>query len=144
MGHATGSRSIAEWISRRDRIQDRGSTQQIDAHVGGRLRARRREVGLSQDALGRLVGVTFSQVQKYENGSNRIGSGRLYQLADLLSVRIEFFFDGLKEQSLNSAGEGTEDTPTDAVRLQEVFARIPDPQARQALLALASSLVRDS
>ena len=58
----------------------------IDAHVGNRMRLRRMLIGLSQERLGELLGLTFQQVQKYEKGVNRIGAGRLYQIADILSV----------------------------------------------------------
>ena len=50
----------------------------VDAHVGSRIRMRRQLIGMSQERLGELLGITFQQVQKYEKGSNRISSSRLY------------------------------------------------------------------
>lgn len=72
----------------------------VDRHVGARLRALRRERGLSQTALGRRLDVTFQQVQKYESGYNRISAGRLYHAALALEVPLMAFFDGyvVKEQ----------------------------------------------
>jgi transcriptional regulator with XRE-family HTH domain len=64
----------------------------IDVHVSSRLRVRRLMLNLSQEKLGKALGITFQQVQKYEKGVNRMGSSRLQQAADILGVR--FFFEG--------------------------------------------------
>src|SRR5579863_4599543 len=66
----------------------------IDAYVGARLRIRRMMLKMSQAKLGEALGLTFQQVQKYEKGVNRIGAGRLQQLAGILQVPIQFFFEG--------------------------------------------------
>jgi transcriptional regulator with XRE-family HTH domain len=63
-----------------------------DRHVGRRIRVRRRALGISQTALGEAVGVTFQQIQKYENGTNRIGAGRLQEIADALECEPAWFF----------------------------------------------------
>src|SRR5918997_6213624 len=65
----------------------------VDARVGARLRLRRNMLGLSQEKLGELIGLTFQQVQKYERGANRIGASRLYELSRVLDVLVSFFFD---------------------------------------------------
>lgn len=93
-------------------------------------------MGLSQGAMGRHLGLTFSQVQKYEKGTNRIGAGRLYHLAVLLSVPVQYFFDGLGAPPLTSEPMVAEE----AARMQVAFVSISDPNARQALLSLASSI----
>jgi transcriptional regulator with XRE-family HTH domain len=67
---------------------------EVDVHVGQRIRQRRTQLGLSQTNLGQALGVTFQQVQKYEKGVNRVGSSRLAQLAEVLQVPIESFFEG--------------------------------------------------
>ena len=64
-----------------------------DAKAGQRLRIRRTELGLSQSAIAERLGVTFQQVQKYENGTNRLSGGRLQQLAGFLEVPVTYFFD---------------------------------------------------
>ena len=66
--------------------------KQVDAHVGTKIRDRRRELGLSQTDLGEKVGVSFQQVQKYENGVNRVGASRLAALAKVLEVSVAYFF----------------------------------------------------
>ena len=65
----------------------------IDVAVGARVKLRRNMLGLSQEQLGKHLGVAFQQVQKYEHGTNRIGASRLYELALLFEVPIAFFFD---------------------------------------------------
>src|SRR5438477_12750561 len=65
----------------------------IDAQVGHRVRLRRMLVGMSQERLGELLGLTFQQVQKYEKGINRIGAGRLFEVGGILGVPISFFYD---------------------------------------------------
>lgn len=68
----------------------------VDRHVGRRLRLRRALLGLSQERLGALLGVTFQQIQKYERGANRIGAGRLWRLASILDVPVGWFFEELE------------------------------------------------
>jgi transcriptional regulator with XRE-family HTH domain len=63
----------------------------IDRHVGARIRMQRMVRGVSQTDLGNAVGVSFQQIQKYENGSNRVGASRLHQIADALEVTPDFF-----------------------------------------------------
>ena len=64
-----------------------------DATAGQRLRIRRTELGISQSAVAEELGVTFQQVQKYENGTNRLSGGRLQQLAEFLQVPVTYFFE---------------------------------------------------
>ena len=67
----------------------------IDRHVGSRVRMRRMMLNMSQEKLGDALGLTFQQVQKYENGVNRVSAGRLQQIAHILQAPIAYFFDGL-------------------------------------------------
>jgi transcriptional regulator with XRE-family HTH domain len=113
---------------------------EIDALVGSRIRSRREALGMSQGRLGRSLGVTFSQVQKYEKGSNRIGAGRLYHVAALLGVPVQYFFEGVDEPA-PAQDAGDQASAADAERLRDAFARISDPHARQALLSLAATMV---
>jgi transcriptional regulator with XRE-family HTH domain len=66
----------------------------IDKHVGARVRMRRMMLGISQTKLGDACGVTFQQIQKNEQGTNRLGSSRLQQLSQILKVPVAFFFEG--------------------------------------------------
>jgi transcriptional regulator with XRE-family HTH domain len=74
-----------------DRLPNR-----IDRHVASRVRSRRQEVGLSQETVADALGVTFQQLQKYEQAVNRISAGALYRLALTLEVPVGYFFEGLK------------------------------------------------
>ena len=67
----------------------------VDVHVGSRMRMRRQLVGMSQEKLGELLGITFQQVQKYEKGSNRISASRLFYAAKILGVPVQAFFEDL-------------------------------------------------
>lgn len=117
-----------------------GAADQIDAYVGRRLRARRTELGVSQGRLARQLGLTFSQVQKYEKGSNRIGAGRLYHLAAILDVPVHYFFDGLEGRAPEVERRADVPAAEEAARIQDLFSRIADPNARKALLSLASTM----
>ena len=65
----------------------------VDVHVGNRVRLQRMLIGISQEKLGERLGLTFQQVQKYEKGINRIGASRLYDLAQVLGVPVQFFYE---------------------------------------------------
>ncbi len=70
----------------------------VDVHVGGRVKARRTLIGMSQEELGNHVGLTFQQIQKYENGMNRIGASRLWRFSLILGQPISWFFEGIGER----------------------------------------------
>ena len=69
----------------------------FDVYVGSRVRARRLGLRISQTKLGEAVDVSFQQVQKYENGTNRMGASRLYAIAKTLGVKVAFFFEGIED-----------------------------------------------
>src|ERR1700744_3100536 len=77
------------------RIVPKNKANPVDAQVGNRVRIRRMLIGMSQEKLGDLLGLTFQQVQKYEKGVNRIGAGRLFEMSRILGVPIDFFYDGV-------------------------------------------------
>ncbi len=70
----------------------------VDVYVGDRVRQRRKLLGLSQEELGALIGLTFQQVQKYERGFNRVSASKLFQIARALKTRVAYFFDGYPEE----------------------------------------------
>ena len=69
----------------------------VDIHVGGRVRMRRKMLGISQETLADALGLTFQQVQKYERGANRVSASKLFDLARVLDVPIGFFFDDMPD-----------------------------------------------
>ncbi|HEX5323346.1 MAG TPA: helix-turn-helix domain-containing protein [Capsulimonadaceae bacterium] len=74
------------------------STAAIDDHVGGRIRERRIMLGLTQQQLAEMIGVTYQQAHKYERGINRVSAGRLFEIARALSAPITYFFEGIGEE----------------------------------------------
>src|SRR3954468_12864081 len=73
----------------------RSRAQDIDRYVGARMRERRIMLGLTQQQMAELIGVTYQQAHKYEKGINRIAAGRLFTIAKALGVEVGFFYDGL-------------------------------------------------
>ena len=82
---------------RKPQRKTRGKPNSVDIHVGNRVRQRRTLLGLSQERLASALDLTFQQVQKYERGANRIGAGRLFQLARALDVPVNYFFEDLDD-----------------------------------------------
>lgn len=108
------------------------------------MRERRETLGISQGRLGRHLGLTFSQIQKYEKGSNRIGAGRLYQIAAFLGVTIGHFFEGLDPRDRVENGRrnhAAPRAPADEIRvLNDAFSAIGHGATRAAVLALVRAL----
>ena len=85
----------------------------VDAHVGRRIREAREERGLHTSIVGKAAGVSYQQVQKYENGSNRVSASVLYIIAAALECRIEYFFEGLPDTAKpDTRSTGTRKSPT--------------------------------
>ena len=73
----------------------RSRAQDVDRHVGARVRERRIMLGLTQQQMAELIGVTYQQAHKYEKGINHVASGRLYNIAQALGVDVGYFFEGV-------------------------------------------------
>jgi transcriptional regulator with XRE-family HTH domain len=119
----------------------------IDAHVGNRVRLRRMLVGMSQERLGELLGLTFQQVQKYEKGVNRIAAGRLFEISGILGVPVSFFYEDIDGRRSVGFAEGGEPPPVmefvssgEGLQLSLAFMRIEDPKVRRRILDLVRSL----
>ena len=121
--------------------------QPVDRLVGKNIRIFRTAKGFSQTELGDAVGVTFQQIQKYENGMNRVGSSRLAQIASTLDVPINRFFDN---GAAASDGHLTGALVTDllisryAVQMLKVFASLPNDKMRRSLVLLAKTMSEQS
>ena len=122
----------------------------IDAQVGNRVRLRRMLVGMSQEKLGEMLGLTFQQVQKYEKGVNRIGAGRLYHVAQILGVPVSYFYEDVVEQSPAASPIANDRATPSAVeflsssegmQLTLAFMRIREPKVRRRVIDLVKSLV---
>ena len=124
----------------------------IDGQVGNRLRLRRMMIGMSQERLGELLGLTFQQVQKYEKGVNRIGAGRLFEIARILGVPIFYFYEGVADQLTAAPGFAESETPPvlefvssgEGLQLSLAYMRIKDPKVRKRVLDLVKSLAEET
>ncbi len=133
-----------------------GQPNPIDVHVGSRIRLRRTLLGLSQEKLAALLGLTFQQVQKYERGMNRVGASRLWDIGKVLEVPIGFFYEDMDKTvasqsprtfSINNdnnlmLAEDTEEFNSDPMLRQETielvkaYYKIPNRKAAKYLFDL--------
>lgn len=124
-----------------------GNPDPIDVHVGSRVRLRRTLIGLSQSELASILGLTFQQVQKYENGANRISASRLYKVAEALSVPVSFFFDAMEPANGKSEhlalGDGQHIVSSrDVIELVRSYNAIGDATVRRGYLELGKALAK--
>ncbi len=120
-------------------VETRGGTRAnaADRHVGTRIRERRVMLGLSQQQLAQMIGVTYQQAHKYERGLNRISAGRLFEISQVLNVPVSWFFEGLRAQ-----GGSAEITPRQrmCLELARNFASIENEKHQEALSQMARAL----
>src|SRR3954447_25528658 len=127
------------------------SPNPVDRHVGSRVRMRRMLIGMSQEKLGAALGITFQQIQKYEKGTNRIGASRLHQIARVLGVPIEFFYEGAP-QIEGATGMAESPSPAyvadflstaEGLDLMKAFMGIKERRIRRRLVDLVRVLASD-
>lgn len=111
--------------------------EEVDRHIGLRIRHRRGELGLSQQELGARMGVTYQQVFKYETAHNRVAAAQLYALAAVLEVQAGYFYEGYDEASRRPSPP-----PPDRLRMELVrcFLAIPDRHLQVTLCQLTRAL----
>lgn len=131
------------------------SPNPIDVHVGSRVRLRRMLIGMSQERLGESLNLTFQQVQKYEKGQNRIGSSRLYVIASVLNVPVQFFFDDMppgapvgfssdEDQAEGDAGVMGFVSSSEGLQLNTAFSQIEDVETRRRIVDLVKALAKEA
>lgn len=128
---------------------------QINLFIGEKIRLRRHVLGMNQTTLGKKIGITFQQVQKYEKGYNRIVASKLFQLANQMDVHIDYFFEGLDEINKdidNSKNVLQEDhaeflyeesdpaSAREAMTLVKTYNNIRNPNVREKLLLFLKTL----
>ncbi|MBY5841069.1 helix-turn-helix transcriptional regulator [Rhizobium leguminosarum] len=118
------------------------SPNSIDVYVGNRVRVRRKTLGMTQNGLAELLGITFQQIQKYEKGTNRIGASRLQRISEILRVPVGFFFENGGSGPIDGATSELNSflSSKEGLALNKAFIAIEDPNIRQKLVALAKSL----
>jgi len=132
----------------------RSSPDPIDKYVGSRVRGRRLGLRMSQTKLGEAIGVTFQQIQKYENGANRIGASNLYKISRTLGIEVSYFFQDMPESAWThekGKGPGLSDQPPEtfehdpltskeAIELTHNYFAIVDETVRKRISQLVKSL----
>ena len=142
-------------------IATKKAPNSIDKHVGRRVRMRRKMLAMSQTQLAEALGLTYQQVQKYEDGTNRIGAGRLQQISDILQVPVAFFFEGMASTPTTAAapnasaphgshGSGLSMAQiddfvsnSDGLRLIGAFMRIDNAALRRRIVMLVQEIAGD-
>jgi len=121
------------------KVAGRARPQDVDRYVGARIRERRIMLGLTQQQMAELIGVTYQQAHKYEKGINRVAAGRLYSIARALGVEVSYFYEGLQ------TGGGVVPSPSQRMLLDLArnFLNIPNAGHREAVAKLARALAED-
>ena len=118
----------------------------FDKHVGSKLRQARILKRLSMEELGKLVDVTYQQIQKYERGTNRIGASRFWRLSKVLEIPVVYFFEGLDErtQQISDGEEVAVNIRRKSMELLGNFYAIEDDKVREALYKLVKDMSKSS
>ena len=114
--------------------------QGIERYIGQRIRERRVHLGLTQQQLAVLIGVTYQQAHKYERGVNRVSAGRLYEIARVLGVGVEYFFDGFEHTN----GQVLNDRQRLCLEVSRNFSNIPNERHQQAVSQLCRMLAAEA
>jgi transcriptional regulator with XRE-family HTH domain len=131
-------------------MNDERAANAVDRRLGQRVRTRRLEIGMSQERLAEVLGVTFQQVQKYEKGVNRIAASRLFDISAALDMSIARFFEGLSPVRARGVSEPEEDFVQDALatpegmQLMSLFASISNQKVRRRVVELVRALAEES
>jgi transcriptional regulator with XRE-family HTH domain len=114
------------------------STADIDDHVGMRIRERRIMLGLTQQQLAEMIGVTYQQAHKYERGINRVSAGRLFEVARVLSVPVGYFYEGIGEEGPRQVSQ----RERMMLEIARNFAEIHNEKHQEAVSNLARALAQ--
>lgn len=104
--------------------------EQLNQHVGKKLRDIRINLGISQKQLGKLLGVTYQQAHKYETGANRISASSLYLLAHQLNINLTYFFEGLNTEVQDKEESGIQRINLEMARN---FKNLSNPRHKEAV-----------
>ena len=121
-----------------------------DVYVGSRIRLQRTFLRMTQTVLGERLGITFQQIQKYENGKNRVSPSRLHQMGEILQVPISFFFpERGQSEPVSGSTESSQELSlflqtAEGREFNHAFRQIRDPKVRRAVVALAKSIAAES
>lgn len=129
-----------------------GVPDPVDVHVGGRVRLRRKLLGLSQGKLADAIGLTFQQVQKYERGANRISASRVFDISQVLEVPISFFYDDMPDEvrlrsdvaeaeiEVNQAADQM--TSRETLTIVGAYYKVKNARVREAVFQLIKAMAK--
>lgn len=156
VGDKTKSESMTEKKNKKAGIVRGEGPNPVDVFVGARVKKRRSGIRMTQTELGQAIGLTFQQIQKYERGQNRMGAGKLYDVAQTLGVTPSFFFEGIGDGDLTydlpdeggaAFAEATSDslyssegTAKEARDVAMAFKHIQQPHLRRKVIDLAKTI----
>lgn len=127
----------------------------VDIHVGRRLRLKRTILGMSQEAVGKEIGVTFQQIQKYERGINRMGASRLFDFAKALGVPVSYFFEGYGDYAMDEVSayalgepqagsyEHEKVNSRETLEVMRAYYRIKSPALRKRIIELIKAMAAE-
>lgn len=127
----------------------------VDVYVGRRLRLKRTILGMSQEAVGKQIGVTFQQIQKYERGINRMGASRLFDFAKALGVQISYFFEGYGDYAIEDGSalamneaeapsfEHDKVNNRETLEVMRAYYRIKNPSVRKRIVDLIKAMAAE-
>ena len=113
----------------------------VDVHVGSRVRLRRTLLGMNQAELGKALGLTYRQIQKYERGTNRISASRLYHLSLIFGVPMSDFFEGLEDKPSRRSPDNVM-LKTETLKFVRAYDRIRDPKVRDAVRRMTIAMAK--
>ena len=114
--------------------------QDSDIAIGERIRARRHQIDMSQQELGGSLGVSFQQIQKYEKGVNRLSSGRLIHLANVLQCSVTDLIGGGGKDPIRSTPFSRYAASKEGIAIINAMAKIPSSAVRRQVIGLVESL----
>ncbi|AJE03656.1 MULTISPECIES: helix-turn-helix domain-containing protein [Geobacter] len=106
--------------------------------IGLAIRRRRKELGISQERLAEILEVSYQQIQRYENGTNKLNIENIQVIARALSVPITFFL----RTDIQAMGASTASLPSDEKTLLEIFTKISSTEDKRLVIALAQLAAR--
>jgi transcriptional regulator with XRE-family HTH domain len=114
----------------------------LDKLVGHNIRIHRLDRGITQTELARAIGVSFQQVQKYENGTNRVGGGRLFKIAETLGTPVSTFFNGVDQAKVSPGEESPVALLAEnyALRFLQAFSQIEDAEAQRSVVEMVETM----
>ena len=120
------------------------TTNNIDSEIGRILRQARLAKNLTQDGLAKRIGISFQQVQKYENGTNRVSASKIWAISSALDVPVIYFFEELEQTDISGKFDGGNTLPDSTIRVARMLNKMPDGNVKDQIFKLIKAFVKTS